>query len=125
MPFSLFTRYKQLEWPWCYFEVFESYRRAGLISFVEVIHQDALVRGFAGILIASLSATIYDKGRPFINQSTNNLAALCSQIVMFTYCGALLIRLGFGDNAVGGTIIMAANFGVIPISVSSLWMEPT
>jgi len=112
----LFTHYK-LEWPWCYFEVFESYRRAGLISFVQVIHQDALVRGFAGILIASLSATIYDKGRPFINQSTNNLAALCSQIVMFTYCGALLIRLGFGDNVVGGTIIMAANFGVIPISM--------
>ena len=108
---------------WWYFEVIESYRRVAFISLLALI-PDKTLAGFVGIFMSSMSTAFYREAAPYHLASNNVLATVANQQLSFTFLSATLLRTTrHGDNAVGGSTLLAMNVAIIPCSIIASWAE--
>ena len=108
---------------WWYFEVIESYRRVAFISLLALI-PDKKLAGFVGIFMSSMSTSFYREAAPYHLTSNNVLATVANQQLSFTFLSATLLRTtGYGDDAVGGSTLLAVNVAIIPCSIIASWAE--
>ena len=65
------------------------------------------------------SVILFDKGRPYVTPSTNTVATILSNQLMFSYVsgGMLLVRPELSDSVLGGTILALVNIAIVPVTV--------